>query len=146
MKTPESKLFWKAFGGMAKANTWIYRRTGGKVGGRLGKAPVLLLHHTGAKSGTKRVTPLLYLDDGGRLVIVASKGGVQRNPAWFHNLRAHPETEVEVGRARRQVRARVADGEEREGLWRRLVEIYPSYEEYQRNTDRRIPVVVLDPR
>jgi deazaflavin-dependent oxidoreductase (nitroreductase family) len=112
----------------------------------MGKAPVLLLHHTGAKSGTKRVTPLLYLDDGERLVIVASKGGVQRNPAWFHNLRAHPETQVEVGRARRQVRARVADGEEREGLWRRLVEIYPSYEDYQRNTDRRIPVVVLDPR
>jgi deazaflavin-dependent oxidoreductase (nitroreductase family) len=146
VKTPESPVFWKAFGAMAKANTWIYRRTGGKVGGRMGRAPILLLHHVGAKSGTKRVTPLLHLPDGERVVIVASKGGVQKNPAWFHNLKAHPETEVEIGRERRPVRARVAEGEEREGLWRRLVEIYPNYAEYQRNTDRRIPVVVLEPR
>jgi len=146
VKTPESKLFWKAFGAMTQGHRWVYRRTGGKVGGKMGRAPVLLLHHVGAKSGTHRVSPLAYLPDGERMAIVASKGGVDHHPAWFHNLKAHPETEVEVGREHRPVRARVAEGEEREDLWRRVVEIWPAYAEYQRNTRRRIPVVVLEPR
>ena len=112
----------------------------------MGKAPILLLHHVGAKSGTHRVQPLIYLGDGDRLVVVASKGGTDKNPAWFHNLMANPETEVEVGRDRRPVRARKANDEERAALWPRLVEIYPDYADYQTYTERTIPVIVLDPR
>lgn len=109
-------------------------------------APVLLLHHKGAKSGKERITPLIYLDDGDRLAVVASKGGTDKNPAWFHNLMANPETQVEVGRDTRRVRARKANDEERSALWPRLVDIYSDYAEYQTYTDRTIPVVVLDPR
>jgi deazaflavin-dependent oxidoreductase (nitroreductase family) len=143
---PSSSPFWKLFNVMARTNVAVYRASGGRFGGHIKKAPVLLLHHTGAKSGKERVQPLIYLDDGDRLVVVASKGGTDKNPAWFHNLMANPETEVEVGRDRRRVRARRAEGEEREGLWPRLVEIYSDYADYQTYTDRVIPVVVLEPR
>jgi deazaflavin-dependent oxidoreductase (nitroreductase family) len=137
---------WKPINAGSRANVAIYRASGGRFGARMGKAPILLLHHVGRQSGKQRVSPVLYLDDGERLVVVASKGGTDRNPAWFHNLMGTPEVEVEVGRARRQVRARRASDEERAALWPRLVEMYPSYENYQRQTDRVIPVVVLEPR
>ena len=136
----------RAWNLITKANVAVYRATGGKVGGRFGKAPVLLLHHRGRKSGQERVTPLLYLGDGERHVIVASAGGMAKHPAWWHNLRAGPETEIEVGGERIPVRAREADDAERERLWPRLVEIWPDFEAYQRRTDRRIPVVVLERR
>jgi deazaflavin-dependent oxidoreductase (nitroreductase family) len=112
----------------------------------MGRAPVLLLHHVGRRSRTARVTPVLFLPDGQRLVIVGSKGGARRHPAWFSNLMAHPETTVEVARRRIPVRARMATDSERHRYWDRLVEMYPSFALYQERTERALPVVVLEPR
>lgn len=130
-------------------HTLVYRATGGRIGQHLPglRAPMLLLDHVGARSGTKRTAPLLYIPDGDNVVIVASKGGFPRHPAWFHNLRANPETTVQIGSERRAVRARVAKPEERPRLWRRATQLYPTYDEYQaRCGDREIPLVVLEPR
>ena len=144
---PSTSRFWKAFNGMTRVNVAVFRATKGRFGGRIQQLPILLLHHVGRKSGQARVSPLLYLDDGDKLVVVASKGGTDKNPAWFHNLVAAPETEVELkGGERRQVRARRASDEERAAYWPRLVERYKPYEEYQSYADRTIPVVVLEPR
>jgi F420H(2)-dependent quinone reductase len=121
----------------------LYRLTGGKIGGRMWNAPVLLLSVRGRKSGKRRTTPLLYSRDGERLVVIASKGGDPRHPSWFLNLRG-AEAEVQIGRERRRVRAREAEGEERERLWAQMVSLYPPYAEYQQKTTRRIPVVVLE--
>lgn len=130
------------------AHTLAYRATRGLIGHRIPglRAPILLLEHVGAKSGKRRTSPLLYIPDDERYVIVASKGGYPRNPAWFHNLRANPDATVQVGSAKLEVRARVATGDERERLWRRAVELYAPYAEYQRRTERQIPLVVLEPR
>jgi len=136
----------RAWRALTDGNVWAYRATGGRIGGTLDGAPVLLLHHVGRRSGQRRVTPLLYLPDGDELVIVASMGGTPKNPAWFHNLEAAPDTEVEVGRERRPVRARVAGPQERAALWPRLVELYPSFATYQARAPREIPVVVLGRR
>jgi deazaflavin-dependent oxidoreductase (nitroreductase family) len=124
----------------------VYRLSRGRLLGGIGKAPFLLLHHVGRRSGKERVSPLIYVDDGARLALVASAGGAARHPAWYLNLRARPETEVEVRGERRAVHAREAEGRERERLWRRAAEIYPDYAVYARRTGRRIPVVVLEPR
>ena len=126
----------------------VYRATGGRIGRRIPgiRAPMLLLDHVGAKSGKRRTSPLLYIPDGERVAIIASKGGHPKHPAWFHNLRANPDTTAQVGTDRRDVRARVATGEERERLWRRAVELWPAYADYQARTERKIPVVVLDRR
>jgi deazaflavin-dependent oxidoreductase (nitroreductase family) len=141
-----SSPFWKLFNVGTGLNTTLYRLSGGRLGGHLGKAPVLLLHHVGRRSGEERISPVVYLEDGDNLVIVASKGGVDTNPAWFHNLMASPGTTVEVGRERRHVTARLASPEERAGFWPRLVEMYPSFESYQGWTNREeIPVLVLEP-
>jgi len=107
---------------------------------------MLLLDHVGAKSGKRRTTPLAYLADGDRIVIVASKGGHPRHPAWYHNLRANPRTTVQVGRRKLDVDARVAGPEERERLWPRVVDLYEGYAGYQQRTDREIPLVILEPR
>lgn len=107
---------------------------------------VLLLHHVGRKSGESRVSPLLCVPDGENLVIVASKGGYTKHPAWYHNLMAAPDTEVETKGGRRQVRAERAGPEERAVLWPKVVAAYGDYEAYQKSTDREIPVVVLKPR
>ena len=131
------------------AHTFLYRRTGGRlrhtipgVGGKM-----LLLDHVGAKSGTKRTSPLLYVKDGADLVVVASKGGYPKHPAWYHNLMANPDTVVQVGSERRPVHARVADAEERERLWRVVVKSYHGYADYQaRSKGREIPLVILEPR
>jgi F420H(2)-dependent quinone reductase len=131
---------------MSRVNTWVYRLTGGKVGGRWTYgAPVMLLTMTGRKSGQRRTTPLLYLRDGDSIVTVASKGGSAHHPKWLLNLRANPECEVEVGRERRRMRARIATAEEKQKYWPQLVGIYPDYDVYQQRTDRDIPVVVLTP-
>ncbi|BCJ55438.1 hypothetical protein Asp14428_69130 [Actinoplanes sp. NBRC 14428] len=115
-------------------------------GSYFGGAPVLLLHHVGRRSGQARISPLIYLDDSPRLVIVASKGGVDAHPAWFHNLMAMAQTEVELpGGGRRRVRARVAEGAERARLWERAVGIYRPYATYATYTEREIPVIVLEP-
>ncbi|HEV2812214.1 MAG TPA: nitroreductase family deazaflavin-dependent oxidoreductase [Solirubrobacteraceae bacterium] len=142
---PPGSPFWKAWEVLTRVNIGLFRATGGRVGGKMGRAPILLLHHTGAKSGKTRVSPLIYVPDGDQVVVVASKGGVDKHPAWFHNLRANPETEVELPReGRRRVRARVAEGPERERLWEKAVAIYKPYAEYQTYTERQIPVVVLE--
>jgi deazaflavin-dependent oxidoreductase (nitroreductase family) len=136
-------LLRRVFGGHAQ----IYRATRGAIGHRVpGLPPFLLLDHVGAKSGTRRTTPLLYVRDGDDLVVVASKGGNERNPAWLHNLRAHSDTEVQVGSERRPVRAREATPEERARLWPEAVRVWSDYARYQERTERRIPVVILERR
>jgi F420H(2)-dependent quinone reductase len=131
---------------LAAANVHAYRLSGGRLGGHMGRAPVLLLEHVGRRSGTRRTAPLLYLADGEDLVIVGSRGGSDATPAWWRNLEASPETTVQVGRERREVRARLASPEEKARLWPRLVEMYPDYSTYQQRTEREIPVIVLEPR
>ena len=129
------------------AHTVVYRLSRGLVGHRFpGIPPMMLLDHVGAKSGRKRTSPLGYLEDGDDVVIVASKGGNPRNPAWFHNLRANPDTEAQIGSERRPVHARVATAEERTRLWPRVVDLYGGYEGYQERTEREIPLVILEPR
>ncbi len=111
-----------------------------------GAPPALLLDHVGARTGARRTSPLVYGVDGENLILVASKGGYPKNPAWFHNLRANPDTTVQVGSQRRRVRARVAEGEERDRLWQLMVGVYGGYESYRQRTEREIPLVVLEPR
>ncbi len=123
----------------------VYRRTGGKIGGKIGKAPVLVLHTTGRKTGKERLTPLLCLEDGGDLIVVASNGGDDRMPAWYGNLKAHPAVRVDVGAERRDCTARTATLDEKERLWPRLVQMYAGYEKHQAKTEREIPLVVLTP-
>ena len=136
----------RLFNELTRAHTLLYRVTGGLVGEHVpGLPPMLLLDHVGAKSGKKRTTPLVYLRDGEDIVIVASKGGSRRNPAWFHNLRANPETTLQVGSRRLPVTARVASAEERARLWPAVVATYGGYEGYQRRTQREIPLVILEP-
>lgn len=137
----------------ARAQVWCYRRTNGRVGGRwrIGAGlrkpvPTLLLDHVGRKSGTKFTTPLLYLEDGADLVVVASQGGMRTNPQWYANLRADPDTQVQVGAELRRVHARDARPEERDRLWPLLVDLYADFATYQAWTDRLIPVVVLERR
>jgi len=123
-----------------------FRANGGKVGGFFEGAPMLLLHHNGAKTGTERVNPLMYQQVGGSYAIFASAGGGPRDPQWFRNLVAHPEVKLEVGTSTVQVRARVAEGDERESIWETQKERYPQFAEYEKNTAPRvIPVIVLDP-
>jgi len=138
---------WTVLSRGASAHVTLYRLTGGIVGRRVpGIPPMLLLDHVGAKSGTKRTTPLAYLEDGDDHVIVASKGGWPRHPAWFHNLKANPDTTIQVGHRKIPVRARVATPDERKRLWPRIVDLYSGFAGYQEKTDRLIPLVVLEPR
>ena len=138
---------WQVTNRLAGVHALLYRRTGGRLGARVpgGRGRMLLLDHVGARSGALRTSPLLYLPDGENLVLVASKGGFPKNPAWSHNLRATPETYVQVGGERRRVRARVATPAERARLWDLAVAVWPGYEDYRRRTDREIPLVVLEP-
>ena len=122
-----------------------FRANQGKVGGMFEGTPILLLHHTGAKSGKVRVNPLAYQANGNRLVVFASKGGAPTNPDWFHNLKANPRATVEVGTETRDVRARDAEGEEREKIWSRQKEIMPGFAGYETKTTRQIPVIILEP-
>lgn len=123
----------------------IYRASGGKVMGKMGKAPMLLLTTTGRKTGKRRTMPLLYLEDGNSLVVVASAGGQPKHPAWYANLQAEPAVEVQIGRAVRKLRARTATAEERARLWQAVVALYPGYGRYQEKTTREIPLVILEP-
>ena len=107
--------------------------------------PSLLLTTTGRKSGERFVFPLFYGKVGGGYFVVASKGGAPEHPGWYRNILADPEVEVQVGTARMKARARTAAGEERVRLWREALEFWPPYADYQRKTEREIPVVVLDP-
>jgi F420H(2)-dependent quinone reductase len=138
---------WGVLRRLISGHAFVYRASHGLVGHRFpGSPPMLLLDHVGAKSGRPRTTPLVYAVDGENLVIVASKGGYPKNPAWFHNLKAHPDVTVQVGSRRRPVRARVARAKERTRLWPLVVDVYGGYEDYRRRTDREIPLVILEPR
>jgi F420H(2)-dependent quinone reductase len=129
-----------------KLNIPLYRFSGGRIGGKINEAPVLLLTTTGRKSGQQRTAPVVYLADGENLIVIGSNAGHSRTPAWSLNLKAEPDAEVEVGRERRQVRARVAEGEERAELWRKHNVQYSGFDEYEARTDRDIAVFVLEPR
>lgn len=138
----------------SRAHVKLFKLTNGRIGSRwrIGAGfskpvPTLLLEHTGRKSGRTFTTPLLFLEDGADLVIVASQGGLATNPLWYLNLVAHPDAVVHLrGERGRAVRARQALGEERDALWPRLVALYADFEKYARWTDREIPIVVLEPR
>lgn len=124
----------------------VFRASGGRVLGRLGGMPVLILTTTGRRSGTRRTTVLTTpLHDDDRVVLVASYGGDSRHPAWFGNLRANPEAEVLLDGRTRRMRARVASPEEKAELWPEVVKVYPGYDAYQRRADRDIPLVILEP-
>jgi deazaflavin-dependent oxidoreductase (nitroreductase family) len=122
-----------------------FRANAGHVGGPFEAMPLLLLHHVGAKSGTQRVTPLVYGEDGGRYVIFASKGGAPTNPDWYHNLKAHPSVTIEVGSDTIDVVASEAEREERDRIYRAQAEQQPQFGEYQAKTDRIIPAIILTP-
>jgi len=131
---------------LSALNVWAFRASKGRLGGRfLRGAPVLLLTATGRKSGAARTTPLLYLRDGERLVVVASKGGFSSHPLWYHNVEANPHVQVELGGERRAMRAQRASEAEKQALWPRLVAMYRDFDDYQARTDRDIPVVILSP-
>ncbi|MGA9872510.1 MAG: nitroreductase family deazaflavin-dependent oxidoreductase [Rhodococcus sp. (in: high G+C Gram-positive bacteria)] len=120
-----------------------FRANGGKVGGPFEGAPMLLLHSIGARSGAERISPLMYLPDGDRHVIFASKAGADTNPDWYHNLMKEPRTTIEVGSQVLEVVAEEVTGEERDTLYRRQAELYPGFADYEKKTSRVIPVVVL---
>lgn len=137
----------RAWQALQSSHIAIFRGSGRRLGTELAGLKFLFLHHFGAKSGVERVTPLVYVEDGESLVIIASKGGDRRHPAWFHNLKAHPDVRVELRGEVRNVMARVAAGEERERLWKKATKLWPEYDNYQaRAPHREIPVVVLEPR
>lgn len=123
----------------------LYQLTGGLLGTRLVNNDMLLLTTTGHRTGKRHTVPLLYLSDMGRYVVIASYGGRPQNPAWYTNLVANPEVEVQIGRRRFAVTARTADPDERAALWPLIVDAYKRYAEYQARTDREVPVVYLDP-
>jgi deazaflavin-dependent oxidoreductase (nitroreductase family) len=129
-----------------KFNVPVYRATGGRIGGKVGRAPVLLLTTTGRKSGQLRTAPVVYLADGDNVVLINTNAGNAKIPAWSLNLKANPEAEVELGGRRRAVRARVAEGEERADLWRKHIEQYAGFDDYKDKLDREISVFVLEPR
>lgn len=138
---------WPVLRRVTAGHTAVYRLTRGVIGHKVpGGPPMLLLDHEGAKSGTRRTSPLVYVQDGDDIVLVASKGGNPKNPAWFHNLKANPDATIQVGSEKRPVRARVATDEERKRLWPKAVETYSGYDGYQKRTDRKIPLVVLERR
>jgi len=131
---------------MTAANVWLYRLSGGRFGARFpGGAPICLVTTRGRKSGEMRTVALLYLLDGDRVLLVASKGGMSHHPAWYVNMRAEPRCEVEIGNRRVPMRARTAGPAERRALWPRLVAMYPDYAQYQERTTREIPVVICEP-
>jgi F420H(2)-dependent quinone reductase len=138
---------WPLLRRLMGGHTLAYRATGGLIGHRFpGSPPVLLLDHVGARSETRRTSPLVYGRDGENVILVASKGGYPKNPAWFHNLAANPDTTIQIGSSRSDVRAHVADAAERERLWPLVVGVYAGYADYQLRTEREIPLVVLEPR
>lgn len=123
---------------------WVYIRSGGRIGHKLGRQPMLLLHTVGRKSGQARTTPLLYVPDGDRWLVIASNAGDDRVPAWWLNATAAGTVTIQVGRERHEVAVREAGGDERVGLWKRCCDQYPNYAVYETRTDRPIPVGVLE--
>ncbi|HWD70758.1 MAG TPA: nitroreductase family deazaflavin-dependent oxidoreductase [Solirubrobacteraceae bacterium] len=134
---------------MADFNTQVineFRENDGQVGGMFESMPLLLLHHTGAKSGADRVSPLAYLEDGGRYAIFASKGGAPEHPSWYHNVLAHPDARIEIGGETIEVVASEAQGEERDRIYNAQAARASQFGDYEKNTTRKIPVVLLTPK
>jgi F420H(2)-dependent quinone reductase len=131
---------------LGRANTWIYKRSNGKLGGTMQKAPVALLTTTGRKTGQPRVSPLLYLREGNRVILGASRVGSDKHPLWYLNLKANPEVSVQIKDEVLSLRARDATTAERAEYWPKMVAMYPNFEDYQSWTDREIPIVVCEPR
>ncbi len=131
----------------ARIHVWLYRHTGGRLGGHLPghpRARIALVDHVGARSGRRRTSPLIYYEQDDVIVVVASKAGQSTHPAWFHNLVANPDTTLQIGREVRAVRARVAEDDERRRLWPALTALYPGYDFYARLAgNRTIPIVLL---
>lgn len=127
------------------AHRIVYRATGGRIGGRMFGAPVLLLTTTGRRTGKPRTTPLMYRIEQDALVLAASNGGSDRMPTWYLNLRADPQVTVELGRETSPLVARKATPSERDELWPKMVEMYSGYASYEKKTSRTIPVVILEP-
>jgi deazaflavin-dependent oxidoreductase (nitroreductase family) len=121
-----------------------FRSNGGQVGGQFAGAPMIIITHTGARSGKTYISPLVYSKDGDRFVIIASKAGAPRNPSWYHNLLAHPDVTVEIGTEKFKARASEAKGAERDRLFAAQAKLMPQFNEYQKKTNRRIPVLVLE--
>jgi deazaflavin-dependent oxidoreductase (nitroreductase family) len=122
-----------------------FRANGGAVGGQFAGAPLLLLHTVGARSGQRRVNPVMYQKVDGGYAVFASKAGAPVNPDWYHNLLAHPQVTAEIGTQTVELVARVADGDERERIWAAQKAAYPGFADYERKTTRQIPVIVLEP-
>jgi deazaflavin-dependent oxidoreductase (nitroreductase family) len=129
-----------------RLNVSIYRLTRGRLMGKVGKAPVLLLTSVGRRSGQRRTAPVVYVQEGDSLVVIGSNAGNANTPGWSYNLQANPDAEVELGGQHRLVRARVAEGEERERMWRKMNDQYAGFDEYQQRTSREIALFVLEPR
>lgn len=140
-------LSYRTIAALSRFHRWVIRVTGGRFGWRIGGMPTVELHTTGRRTGQPRTTvlsaPILEAD---RVVLVASLGGSDRNPAWYLNLVANPDAVIELRDRRREVRARTATPEERAKLWPRITAAYPGYAAYQRRTQREIPVVICEPR
>lgn len=131
---------------MARINTWIYRRNGGEgLGGTMQNNPIALLTTIGRKTGEPRVSPLLCLRDGDRVILAASRGGSDKNPMWYLNLKANSEVSIQIRKEVLDLTARDATDEERAMYWPQLVAMYPTFEDYQSWTDRTIPIVICDP-
>jgi deazaflavin-dependent oxidoreductase (nitroreductase family) len=137
--------FWRIWEVGTSGHAALYKLTKGKIGGTFQGVPVALVDSVGRKSGKRRTHPLLATEDGENLVVIASKGGVDKHPAWYHNLMANPETTANWYGDARRVRARETSGKERERLWKQMTDVYPDYDAYQRRTERQIPVIVLEP-
>lgn len=129
----------------ARENAELYMASGGKEGTELKGKPVILLTTVGAKTGKLRKTPLMRVEHNGEYAVVASLGGAPKNPVWYHNIVKHPRVELQDGPAAGDFEAREVFGEEKARWWRRAVEVWPDYADYQRKTDREIPVFVLTP-
>jgi F420H(2)-dependent quinone reductase len=137
---------WPVVGRLLRVHSAVYRASGGRIGARLpGVPPMLLLDHVGARSGKRRTTTLVYMRNEGSYIVLAAKGGHRHNPAWLHNLRAHPGTQIQVGREVIDVHAREADDHERTTLWPAALAYTAHWRRYARRTDRRIPLVILEP-
>jgi deazaflavin-dependent oxidoreductase (nitroreductase family) len=131
---------------LGRFNVPVYRLTRGRLLGKIGRAPVLLLTSIGRRSGQPRTAPVLYLLDGQRVVIVGSNAGNAKAPAWSYNLKANPDAEIEIGAERRPVRARLAEAEERAELWQKMNQQYAGFDDYDERTSRDIGVFVLERR
>lgn len=137
--------FWWVWERATSLHSALYSVSKGRIGGTALGGPIVLVDSVGRKSGKRRTHPLICDEQGENIVVVASKGGIDKHPAWYLNLKASPATEINWKGEKRRVHAREAEGEERQRLWDRMAEVYPPYNDYQARTERRIPVIVLEP-